>query len=530
MTAPTLKTSPQQIYIVILALAVLMVTLGIQHPIRVQGQPSANTLIVATEPLGDTLEPDIWSGFGTIIALDNIGEGLVRSNFNSSEPQPGLAESWSVSDDGLSYTFVLRKNLTFHDGTTLDSKAVVRSFMRYVDEKDPSHPKGYMHFGHASGNIAAIDAVDALTVKFTLKSPDASFLYRLSRPSTYLQSPTALDKFGVDAGKNLVMAGPYKLEKLEAGNEVVLSAFDGYWAGKPKIETLILRGYADETTILSVLQAGEVNFTTAAPLLSVPLFSDLPTIRVEFGPPLVNVFLGINVKDATLSNLELRKALNFAIDRRKFIDVGLNGFAEIPASILTPLDLGFDSTARSLSTYDPALAKKHLEQSGLKLPLELTLTVESARFWPQVAEVVKADLEALGLTVTLKPLDSGSFWNTITAGDFQMSISQRSTFLPDPDDKALILGSGLVAGAYGLDALPSASKMDKLLADGLKEQDREKRISIYREIQALALQELPYIYLAYLTPPVFMASNLRGVDIGAAAAGRATFRDAWFEN
>jgi peptide/nickel transport system substrate-binding protein len=517
---------PGRILVILTLLLVVVLSVN-----AASAQENGGTLIVATEPLGDTLEPGFWSGFGTIIALDNIGEGLTRSDFTSGEPQPGLAESWEISDDGLTYTFAIREDVTFHDGTPLDAEAVVRSLTRLTNPDDPSYVEGaYMQFGHGSANIESIEAVDDMTVEMVLIQPDATMLHRLARPSTYIISPTALDELGTEISLNPVMAGPFKLESFTPGQEVVMTAFDDYWEGRPYLDEVIVRGFANEGNVLAALQSGEVNFTISAPLLAVPFLDESEAIDVEVGPPLVDLFIGANIGDELTANHDIRMAVNYAIDREKLIEVGLNGYADMPASILGPLDLGFDESGREISTYDPELARQYIEDSGLETPIEVRMSFESVRFYPQLAAVVKEDLDAVGFDVILEPLDSTTFWNRVTEGDIQLSINQRSTFVPDPNDKAVILHSVTSAnGQARQELLDSAPEMDALIDQGLIEQDPDKRIEIYEQIQALALEEMPYIYLGYLRPPVFFASNIRGIPLDAAAAGRPTFRTVWIE-
>jgi peptide/nickel transport system substrate-binding protein len=499
-------------------------------PLSANAQTNGGTLIMGAEPLGDTLEPGLWSGFGTVTVLDNIGEGLVRADFETGTIQPGLAESWEVSDDGLTYTFTLREDAVFHDDTPVNAEAVVRTFQRYSNSEDPAYVEGlYMQFGHGEGSFT-VEALDDLTVEMVLSAPDVTILQRLSRPSAFIISPTAMDEYGADIGTNLVMAGPFKLESFTPGAEAVLVAFDDYWAGRPYLDEVIVRGYADEGAIMAALQSREINFTTAAPLLAAPRFVNSRTMRVDVGGPLITLFVGANIADEVTGNLDVRMAVNYAINRETLIEVGLNGYGELPASMLSPTDLGFDPNGRDISQQDVELARQHLEDSGFDLPLPITLSFENNRFWPQLAELVMTDLEAVGFEVTLERLDSATFWGNVNAGETQLTIQQRSTFIPDPNDKALILGSTQGAGASNLQLLPTAEQMDALIAEGVAVADTEERISVYERIQALALEEMPYIYLAYLTPPIIVTRDLQNIPVNAASAGRASFAQVWMDN
>mgnify|MGYP005845217557 CR=1 FL=1 len=485
-------------------------------------QANGGVLVFAAESMGETLEPGLWNGFGSIHVTDNLGEGLIRSNFVSGEPTPGLAESWTISDDGLTYTFTLRSGATFQDGTPVDAAAVVRSFTRMTDDADPSYIPGlYMASSHGSTNFASIQALDDATVQIVLNAPDATQLHRLARPSAMPISPAALDAFGTNVGTQMVMAGPFALERFVPGQEAVLRAFDGYYGGRPAVDTLVIRAYPDEASILAALEAGEVQFTLYAPFTSVPRLQNSDSVAVDVGSPFVDLFLGCNCSLELTGNRDIRYAINYAINRETLIIGALNGFGELPASILSPTDLGFDESFRAVSTQNLELAAQHLAASGFSTPINVELSYENNRFWPLMAQLIKADLDAVGFNVTLDPLDPGSFWGKAGDGNMQLGLNQRSTFVPDPNDKATILHSITSPGALTYhETLESAPQMDALIDAGIAEQDPEARIEIYRQIQQLAIDEMMYVYLAYLTPPVFYARTLANVPSDSASSGR----------
>jgi len=485
-------------------------------------QANGGTLVFAAESMGETLETGLWNGFGSIHVTDNVGEGLIRSNFVSGEPTPGLAESWTISDDSLTYTFTLRAGATFHDGTPVTAPAVVRSFTRMIDDTDPSYLPGlYMASGHGSTNFASMTALDDQTIEMVLNARDATQLHRLARPSAMPISPAALDAQGTDIGTMPVMAGPFMLERFVPGQEAVLRAFEGYYGGTPAVDTLVIRAYPDEASILAALEAGEVQFTLYAPFSAVPRLQASDNITVDVGAPFVDLFLGCNCSLELTGNIDIRMAINYAINRETLIIGALNGFGELPASILSPTDLGFDESFRAISTQNLELAASHLAASGVATPIAIELSYENNRFWPLIAQLVKADLDAVGFSVTLDPLDPGSFWGKAGDSNMQLGLNQRSTFVPDPNDKATILHSITSPGALTYhQALPTAAELDALIDAGIAELDPAARVEIYQQIQQMAIDQMMYVYLAYLTPPVFYAKTLANVPSDSASSGR----------
>jgi peptide/nickel transport system substrate-binding protein len=495
---------------------------------------TGGTLIFAAESIGESLEPGLWNGFGISNVIDNVAAYLTRPNSSGNwtdPPEPSLAESWEVSDDGLVYTFHIRPGVKFHDGAGLDAHGIVRSLTRQVNPEDASYVEGlYMHTNYTF-NRKSIEAVDDMTVQVELESPDAAYLYRLFHPSAIIISPKALDELGADISTNLVSCGPFKLEKFTPGAEVSLVAFEEFWEGRPYLDRIVIRGYPDEGAMLAAIEAQEVNFAPYPPSSAVPRLREREDVKVMAGPPLINLFIGCCMLNPPIDNHDVRFAVNYAINRENLIEAVLYGLGELPASFVGPTEFGFDPSGREISKQDLAKAEEHIAASGLPTPIALALTYESNRFWPQMAELIKSDLEAVGFQVTLDAQDASSYWGKVFGGESQLNMNQRSLWVPDPDNKVTLLQSGNAAavGETGIvGAMPEYSaKMDELLAAGVSEIDVEKRAQIYKEIQDLVLAELPYIMLAYYTKPVIMAANVQNLPIGGASTERIFLQNVW---
>ena len=489
------------------------------------------TLFVASESMGDSLDIALWQGFGGLHVIDSIGEGLVRADFETGEALPGLAESWEISDDGLVYTFNIREGMVFHDGTPVNAEAIVRSMNRPLNPDDPSFFEGmYMYSNQGIDNWESLEATDEFTVQLTLKAPNATQLLILTRPDGHIMSPTAMDEYGTEVGLNVAMAGPYKVERFVPGQEAVLVANEDYWAGRPYLDEIIIRAFPDEASVLAALEAGEVDLTLYAPFTSVPRLQgdESDGINIEVGAPLVSLFAGLNVTQAPLDNLLIRQAVNYAIDREAIIEAGLNGLAVAPASILAPNDLGYDASGEAISVYDPDRAQELIAESGVETPIPILISFENNRFWPQLGELMAADLEAVGFEVTLERLDQGTFQGQVLDGQTQVALNQRSTFYPDPHDKAIMAHSEVAPTAYTKHQdLEVAEPLDTLIDNGLQTVDRAEREAIYGEVQSLILDNQLYVYLGNLTPPIFVSDRVHNVDTQGTAAGRVDFRGIW---
>jgi peptide/nickel transport system substrate-binding protein len=499
------------------------------------GEPvTGGTLVFAAETIGESLDPGLWNGFGISNVIDNVGAYLTRPNSSGNwtdAPEPSLAESWEVSEDGLVYTFNIRPGVKFHDGTDLNAAAIVRSLTRHANPDDPAYVEGlYMHTNH-SFNRKTIEAVDEMTLRIELETPDAAYLYRLFHPSAIILSPASMDEYGPDIATNLVSCGPFRLERFTPGAEVVLAAFEDFWEGRPYLDQIVIRGYPDEGAMLAAIEAGEVNFAPYPPSSAVPRLREREDMQVLSGPPLINLFMGCCTINAPVDNRDVRFAVNYAINRENLIEAVLYGLGELPASFVGPTEFGYDPAGLEISKQDVAKAQEHITASGLPTPIAVSLTFESNRFWPQMAELIKSDLEAVGFAVTLDPQDAGSYWGKVLAGESQLNMNQRSLWVPDPDNKVTLLQSGN-ASAQGETAIVTglpefSARMDELLAAGLSETDPTERAAIYKEIQDLILEELPYIMLAYYTKPLVMSAAVRDVPLGGASTERIFLQNVW---
>ncbi len=470
------------------------------------------TLIFGAEAIGETLEPGLWNGFGCSNVLDNIYERITQPGDKFTDPaKPALAESWEISADGKVYTFKVRKGVKFHDGTEVTAMAIVRSLNRMTDEKDKSYVKGmYMNAEYGISNWEKFEKIDDDTVQLTLKSPDAAQLHRLFHPAAAIMSEKAMDEFGPNVGLNPVGAGPFKLDKFVPGQEVTVSAFDDYYQGRPQVDKIVFRGYPDEAAMVAAVEAGEINFAAYPPSSAIGQFQKNENLKVKGGAPLVNLFLGLNRQQKPMDNINVRRAINYAVNRQNLIDGALYGLGVLPASFVGPAEFAYDDAGLKISMYDPEKAKAALKESGLTEPVEIEFSYENNRFWPQMAELIKADLEAVGFKVSLDKLDASAYPAKLGAGKTQLNMGQRSLWVPDPDNKVRLLHSSQGSAQFetGVAGSDLAPKYDKLLDDGRSETDPEKRKKIYKEIQDLILEDLPYVMLAYYEKPYVVAKNV----------------------
>jgi peptide/nickel transport system substrate-binding protein len=245
-------------------LVLLTVILGIGVP-SAAAQP-AGTLVVGLVAEPVNLDPAQVTDLNSNRVGRRIVETLVTFPDESTQVVPGLAESWTVSRDGLRYTFKLRRNVHFHDGTPFNAEAVKDSIERQINPEHPFHKLGkYPFANYFFGNVKAVEVVDAATVEFVLKEPRASFLAVLTAGAASIVSPTAVKKLGTDYALSPVGTGPFKYASWERGQRVVLEKNPTYWRFPVKLERVVYRPIVEDQARLTELLTGALDLIVGTP-------------------------------------------------------------------------------------------------------------------------------------------------------------------------------------------------------------------------------------------------------------------------
>ena len=225
-----------------------------------------------------------------------------------------LAESWSVSPDGLQYTFKLRQSVTFHDKTPFNAQAVKWNFDRL---KDPEVRVP----GRASYPIAQTDVVDAATVQVTLKRPYVPFISALSGGTAGMLSPASAEQHG-KIYKNythLIGTGPYVFQERKKGEKITVTKYADYWGRKPHYDQVVFRIVPEATTRESLLLAGQVDLIILPPIADLPALQRNKAVKVLMAPSNRTIFIAMNTQKPPLNNVKVRQALNYAVDKQAII-------------------------------------------------------------------------------------------------------------------------------------------------------------------------------------------------------------------
>ena len=387
---------------------------------------SAVTLVYGGNGEPVSLEPvNITDGI-SILVQHQIYDTLVHFKDGTTDTEPGLATSWKSNATGTQWTFNLRKNVKFHDGTPFNADAVVFNVNRWFDKSDKygfrDQGRTFEIVGDLLGGfkgdktavIKQVVKVNDSTVRFDLNKGSSVFPDVIGSGYFGIASPAAIKaqgaKYGTPAGKP-VGTGPFVFQSWRTGDRVTLSANKSYWGVKPKVDTLVIRNIKDPSQRLNELRAGTIDFTSDMnPDALKTIQGDRNLVAVK--KPSFNVgFLSLNNKNEYLKNDKVRQAISMAINKKAITDAFWNGLAVSNASFLPPV-LAWANSKNVPADYkfDPAAAKKLLAEAGYPngFTLDLWYMPVSRPYFPTpkpIAEAMAADLSAIGIKVQLKTED-----------------------------------------------------------------------------------------------------------------------------
>ena len=370
-----------------------------------------------------TLDPAIGYDWQNWSIIKSLYSRLMDYKPGTTELIPDLAESYDISDDGLTYTFKLRPGVKFHNGRTMTADDVVYSINRAVDPKTQSPGASFYHSIEGYDDVTAgkadhltgVTAVDADTVKFVLANPDATFLQDLALNFASVVAKEDVDKWGPDYGHHPDGTGAFYMSDWTLGQQIVLERNkDYYWPGQPYLDKIIFQIGQEPLVSLLQLEQGQVDVLgdgiPPAKFNEVMNDPDLKKL-VTSGPQLQTVYITMNVQMKPLDDVRVRKAVNMAINKDRIIKI-INGRA-IPANQPLPSRIpGYDKDYKGYP-FDPEQAKALLKDAGYPDGFETELYVNNIDPNPRIGQAIQQDLAAIGIKASIKSLDQA---NVIAAG------------------------------------------------------------------------------------------------------------------
>ncbi len=464
-------------------------------------QTPPGVLIVGQIAEPKSLDPAAVTAVNDFRILVNVYEGLTRYKTGTLEPEPALATSWGISEDGTEYTFTLREGVSFHDGTPFNADAVKFNFDRMLDENHPHHDTGPFPLSFFFGAVKATDVVDEMTVKFTLNAPYAPFLSNLAYPTGLIISPDAVKAHGKEVGRNPSGTGPFKFVEWKSNERVVVDRNGEYWGEPAGTDAIVFRPITDANTRVAEMLAGGIDMMSEVPPTSLGQFGgDGFTISEQAGPHVW--FLILNAKEGPFADKRVRQAANYAINKEAIVNDVLEGTATVAAGPTPPAFAWAYNEELDPYPYDPEKARALIAEAGVDgATLTFYVTEGGSGMLDPVpmGTAIQADLKAVGFDVKIETYEWNTFLGEVNPGlEGKADMAEMAWMTNDPDTLPyLALRSGAWPADGGFNSGYYANeKVDELLEAARTATDQDERARLYREMQTIVQEDAPWVFVA----------------------------------
>jgi peptide/nickel transport system substrate-binding protein len=467
---------------------------GIRGMPSAQAQTAGGKISIARGQESDTLDPQktallvaheiTWQIYDSLVYLDEAGTVY-----------PGLALSWTFSDNNKTVTFKLRPNVKFHDGTPFNAEVVRFTVERHLDKATAS-PTSWM-----LGPIDHVEVIDDLTVAYHYKDPFVALWVGLSYSYCAPISPAAVKKYGDQFGRNPVGTGPFMFVKWEPDKGITLVRNDEHtWAtpmysnkGAAYLEGATYVVIPEDATRLAALQSGAVDVisgTDSVPVDKVTALKHMQDIKVYTRPAVGVYWSYINTKIKPLDDVRVRKAINYAVDKQKIIALVLDGNGKPAYSPVASAFAYYDPACEKIGYgYDPAKAKALLKEAGQEAGFALDYFVIDSPVYRRVAEVVQQDLAAVNIQVKIQSYPVGELFSLGPQGKAGLLFLYYT--YSDPDLLYALLKSG-----QGISwSFQNDPALDSLLDQQRVEFDHDKRRALLNQVQERVVDEALWLLL-----------------------------------
>ena len=494
-----------------LAAATSMAGLGVRGALA---ETPRNALVIGHLAELQTLDPATSITISDFRILANIYDGIVRFKTGTLEIEPCLAKSWTVSPDGKVYTFKLRDDVVFHDGSKFNSSALKFNFDRVTDKNHPYYHTGPFPFVFVVGPIEATEAPDPTTFVLKLSTPYAPLLTILAGTIGGLAgvSPAAVKQYDKEFSRHGGGSGPFMLKEWVPNQRIVLEANKKYWDGAPKLEGLVFRPIGEDQSRISEMLSGGTDLTIEVPPDNVPSFKKDPRFTYYDAAGGHTWYLMLNCAKKPFDNKLARQALNYALNKKGMVTEVLKDTATVSDSVTPPAFAWAFDSALAPYPYDPAKAKELLAQAGYPNGVDVNFFVTqngSGMLSPIImGTAMQADLAAAGFRAKIQTLEWNTYLGTIlpdmTKAD--ADIAELSFMTADPDTHpslSLRTGSGVNAGHY------SNPEVDKLIDAARTEMDPAKRGDLYKKMQVIIHDDAPWGFVCHWKQNAVATANVK---------------------
>lgn len=492
---------------------------------------AAKTLVYCSEGSPYNFNPMLSEAGTTFDANRPVYDRLVDFAPGTTKVVPALAQSWTISKDGLTYTFKLRHGVKWHSNAmfkpTRDFNAddVLFSFNRQWKKDAPYHNVSggsYDYFNDMSmpDLLASIDKVDDYTVKFTLKKPNAPFIADLAMDFASIQSAEYADAL-TKAGKQDLIdqqpigTGPFEFVTYQKDSQIRYKAFPAYWGGKRKLDGLVFQITTDPAVREAKVRANECQVSPYPNPADIADLKKDKRLHIMEQAGLNIGYLAMNELKKPFDDLRVRQAINMAIDKKAIVAAVYQGAGQVAINPIPPTMWSYNKSVKDYP-YDPAKAKALLAEAGYPNGFETDLWAMPVQrpYMPdakKTAELMQADLAKIGIKANIVSYEWGSYLKKMQHGDHMMGIAGWTGDNGDPDNFLYNLFSCSAARIGGGNLSKWCDKsFDDLINKAAETSDIAQRTKLYEEAQVIFKKQASIVPIAHSTVFMVMRNNVSG--------------------
>jgi peptide/nickel transport system substrate-binding protein len=423
-----------------------------------------------------TLDPQVLTSVGDTQLTTNLFEGLTKYEAGGVEIVPALATKWTPNADGTSWTFELRRGVQFHkDYGEVKASDVVFTLERLVDEKTASPNAAQL------AGMKEVRAEGDYQVVVELSKPDPALTDKLASRYTSIVSEKAVTEKGEGFARDPIGTGPYQFDHWTPGQETVLTAFEGYWGDKPKLDKVTYKAIPDVTTRNNAFEANEVDIVQVTDPDILARHKRNPDVEITSVPGLITRFFGMNSEQKPFDDPRVRQAVTLGIDREAMLNGLFKGISTAATGVLSP-EVNHASEGILGYQYDPAAAKKLLAEAGYPNGVDVTFSVPNIDRFTRPATVIQQDLAKVGIRVNIQVMETQSLLAALQSDKgLQMFILSRSQE-PAPDR--------ILSSWFSTKGIPKNNwarikdpEVDKWLAEATSTLDMTTRDELFGKVQ-----------------------------------------------
>jgi len=467
-----------------LVLVVLILLLAFTGLVACKRDNKGNTLVLAQVSDVTSLDPHGANDEVSSNLTCQIYSNLVKYT-EDRELVGDLAESWDEIDP-TSLHFKIREGVKFHNGEDLSLEDI-----KFSLERAKTQPV----VAHIFEDIKEVNILDNNTIEIKTYEPSAPLMANLASPTGGIMSKKATEELGEEIGLKPIGTGPFKFVDWKAGEEIIIERFDDYFGDKAKLDRAEYKVMSEGNSQLMALETGELDIAYNIDPVNINIVEENENLDYITEDSFTVHYLGFNTQKEPFNNKKVRQAIAYGIDMDQILEVVLENRVKKAGAILNDNVIGSGGSYKNYE-YNPEKARELLKEAGYEKGLNMSLTISDNNVRKSISELIHGQLSDIGVDLNIDMMEWGGFLEKVGRGDHDAYLLAATVSTGDGDDPFTLLLHSNQIGSAGNRAFYENEEVDRLIEEGRKELNEDKRVKIYEKLQTIVNEDLP-IYPMY---------------------------------